>query len=97
MTNWELLSPELKACSVIYEFTQIKKEKIWFNKIVKILEKDVSRSTISKSLDKLFDLGVIDGNWKKAEGKWTRVFNISGEAKDFVKSIYNNTRRLSKS
>ncbi|MCJ7572583.1 MAG: hypothetical protein MUO82_12050 [Candidatus Thermoplasmatota archaeon] len=93
MTKWELLSPELKVCSVIYEFTKIKKEKIWFSKIVKILDKDVSRSTISKGLDKLFDLGIIDGNWEKAERKWTRVFNIAGEANDFVKSIYENTKR----
>lgn len=94
MANWELLSPDLKVCSVIYEFSKVRKEKIWFNKIVRVLDNDVSRSTVSKSLDKLFDLGIIDGNWEKVNGrKWTRVFKIAGEANDFVKNIYDNTER----
>ena len=97
MDNWALLSPELKVCYVIYEFTNLKGKRIWFNKIVKILENEISRSSVSKSLDKLFDLGIIDGKWELADGKWSRSFNIAGEANEFVKSICENSRRPSKS
>ena len=90
MVDWSVLSTDLKVCYVIYESEQ-RKDKIWFSKLVQILEKDVSRGTISKSLDKLFDLGMIDGQWEKADGKWTRTFTITGEAKDFIRNVYKNT------
>ena len=90
MIEWNMLSTDLKVCYYIYKFNDIEGKKIWFSKLVETFN-DASRSTISKSIDKLFDLGMIDGKWEKAEGKWTRVFKISGEAKDFVKTMYENT------
>ena len=92
LTDWSILSNDLKVCYVIYD-CQKNRKKIWFSKLVEVLANDVSRATISKSLDKLFDLGMIDGNWEKVDGKWTRVFKIAGEAEDLVKAIYENTKR----
>ena len=71
----------------------MKKEKIWFSKLVDILKGEISRSTISKNLDKLFDLGIIDGKWEKVDNKWTRTFKISGEAKNFINHIYKSTNK----
>ena len=89
MADWSVLSADLKVCYFIYGAEQ-KNEKIWFSKLVKLLDKDVSRGTISKSIDKLFDLGMIDGQWEKVDGKWTRTFTVTGETKSFIRNIFKN-------
>ena len=94
MVEWSILSNDLKICHVVYEYNQ-RTEKIWFSKLVEELEGVVSKVTISKSIDRLFDLGVINGSWEKVEGKWTRVISIAGEAESFVKNVYENTERPS--
>lgn len=88
--DWSVLSTDLKICHAILDAEE-KESKTWFSKLVRTLEKDASRATISKSIDKLFDLGMIDGNWEKVDGKWTRTFTITGEARDFIKKMYRNT------
>lgn len=81
----------LIAC-VIRE-SEIRGEPIWFNKLEKILEGKASRSTISKNIDKLFDYGIISGEWdKNSEGNWIRNFHISGEASALVTKISDEYR-----
>ena len=94
MVEWEILSSDLKVCSVVYEYN-LNGDKIWFSKLVEELKGHISKGTITKVVDRLFDLGVIDGNWEKIEGKWTRVLNITGEAESFIKNVYENTKRPS--
>ena len=94
MVEWRILSSDLKVCSVVYEY-DLKGEKIWFSKLVDELRGDICKATITKVIDRLFDLGVIDGKWEKVGGKWTRVLNIAGEAESFIKNIYENTKRPS--
>ncbi len=93
MADWSVLSNDLKVCSVIYEYTNVKGDKVWLSKLEKIMSKDMSRVTLSKSLDKLFDLGMIDGKWEDVDGRWVRVFRVAGEAEDLIKSVYSNTKR----
>jgi len=81
------------VCYAIYEFDKVRKERIWFSKLVRVLDADASKATISRTIDKLFDLGIIDGKWEKVEGKWTRVLSVTGEAEDSVKGIYESTKR----
>lgn len=95
MVEWRILSSDLKVCAVIYEYN-LKDEKIWFSKLVEELKGDVSKGTITKVADRLFDLGVIDGNWERVNGKWTRVLSIAGEAESFIKNVYENTNRSSR-
>jgi hypothetical protein len=92
MVRWDMLSPDLKVCCKIYEFVNEKDEEIWFSKLVALLDGNPSRVTISKCLDKLFDLGIIDGQWKKINNRWTRTFKIAGESTTFIKNIYNSTK-----
>ena len=76
----------LIAC-VIRE-SEKRNEPIWFNKLEKVLEGTASRSTISRNIDKLFDYGIINGEWcRNSEGNWARVFHISGEASTLVAKI----------
>ena len=91
MDKSKVLSNDFVVCRTIYEFSEIKGEKVWYSKLTKILDGSISPATISRSLDKLFDLGMIDGNWEKVDAHWARTFKITGEVKGFIKSIYELT------
>ncbi|MDR3282171.1 MAG: hypothetical protein LBS92_00980 [Candidatus Methanoplasma sp.] len=91
MDKEKVLSNDFKVCRKIYEYSKVRSEKIWFSKLVEAMSGELSPSTISKCVDRLFDLGMIDGDWEKADGRWTRTFNITGEAEGFVKSLYDVT------
>ena len=92
MVGWDVLSPELKVACKIFQITKDDNDEVWFSKLVEILEGQVSRNTISRCLDRLFDLGIIDGEWKKISNRWTRTFKIAGEATAFIKNIYLGTK-----
>ena len=65
-----------------------KGESVWFSKLVEDLDGRMSRSTVSKNIDQLFDLGIITGEWEKtSDGKWIRTFRIAGEASGLIRSI----------
>ena len=68
-------------------------QQIWFNRLEKLLEGAASRSTISKTVDKLFDYGIISGEWdKNGDGNWARMFHVSGEASTLVDKISEKYR-----
>ena len=76
----------LIAC--IIRESERRDEPIWFNRLERILEGKASRSTISRYIDKLFDYGIIYGEWgRNADGDWVRTFHISGEASTLVERI----------
>lgn len=76
----------LIACA-IWESNKLG-QPIWFNKLEKLIGCKASRSTISKNIDKLFDYGIISGEWSKnSEGNWVRTFHISGEASSLIAKI----------
>ena len=61
---------------------------IWFNRLENILKGRASRATISKNLDKLFDYGIVNGNWAtNKNGDWVRTLYISGEATELMNKI----------
>lgn len=96
MTKWKSLSNDLKVVYAIDYFIKKKSEKVWFSKLAEFLEKlkdgSVSKSTVSRCLDRLFDLGIVDGNWEKLDnGKWGKCLYISGEAEGFVSQLSKNT------
>jgi len=84
----EILSNDFQVCTKIYEFNE-KREDVWFSKLVKAMDESISQSTISKSIDRLHDRGMIVGEWKKADGaRWTRTFTIASEFEGFIKGLY---------
>jgi DNA-binding PadR family transcriptional regulator len=89
----QILSDEFLICIRIYEFNQ-EGEDIWFSKLVKSMNGSPSQSTISKCIDRLFDRGMINGEWKKVGSRWTRTFMITGEFKGFVKGLYEITEEF---
>jgi hypothetical protein len=90
-------SPEQKVGVEIYKYNEELKEKIYFSKLVNIFEGKISRSTINKALDKLFDLCMIYAEWEEVDNKWVRSLYISGgEYKHYFKMLYNNVKDSSK-
>lgn len=87
----EMALDYLIACA-IWESNKLG-QPIWFNKLEKLMEHKASRSTISKNIDKLFDYGIISGEWSKnGEGNWVRTFHISGEASALMEKIATDHR-----
>lgn len=63
---------------------------IYFTKLVERFKGEISRATISKVIDKLFDLGMMTANWENVDGKWIRSFRITGEYRDYFKNLNEN-------
>lgn len=85
----DILGKDLEVALQIYDISNVKKEPVYFSKLVKILDGRVSRNRISKALDRLFDDGILTAEFKKVNKKWARVYNVSGEAEGFIESIYD--------
>jgi len=88
----DMLSPEFRVAVKIFELTEISKEPeiIHYSKLIKLLEGSVSKVTISKSIDNLLDIGMINAKWEKKNGKWVRSFKIASEAKGTIESVYKH-------
>ncbi|MDY9925092.1 hypothetical protein [Methanosarcina sp.] len=95
-TRRKILSQEEKVALEILDYNK-KSKPIYFSKLTEVLEGDISRSTINKIIDKLFDLGMIDGKWETHNGKWVRTLYIKGEYKKFFEALYENVSENLKS
>jgi len=80
------LATDMKISILIRGFNR-RKEEIWFSKLIELLDGKISKREISETIDKLYDLGFIDAEWKKVDEKWTRVFSIAPQAKDLIDSV----------
>ena len=94
-TKLELLSTELLVARTIFAARATRDpEPMYFNRLAEILSKDglASRATVSKSLDMLFDQGIVKADWqKRSDGKYVRSLTIAGEAQKFIEAIYKHT------
>lgn len=85
----EILSKELLVALEIYEATEKTKEPIHFNSLVDRMAGRASRATVSRSLDMLFDQGIVRAEWiTRKDGRYIRSLTIAGEARDFLKEIH---------
>ena len=80
-------SVDFRVLAKLYEYIEIKKQPIWFSKLVSCFEGKISRSEISKTEDRLYDLGIIDKKYKKVEGRWTCCYFVEDEAMYFAKIL----------
>ena len=82
------LSNEFKVAAEIYAFGE-SGELIWYTKLVKSLSGKLSKNTIAKALDTLFDWGIVKAEYGETEtGRAGRLLMISNEAKSIVKDLY---------
>lgn len=87
----EILSKELKVASEIYRCNFETKEKIWFNKLVKLMNEKInmSKSTVMNALNVLFDWGIVRGEYGETdEGRAGRLLMITSEHKETIKKVY---------
>ena len=83
-----MLSNEFKVACEIYK-ADVQKEHIWFTRLVERLEPNVSKNTISDSLDTLSDWGIIKGEYSRIDtDQFGVLFQIHNEHKDRIKEIY---------
>ena len=85
-----MLSKELMVATAIYRISKLDGDVVYYSKLVKHLEGKLSTATIKKSLDILFDLGMVFAEWKKHPdtGRWVRALTIAGESSEFIERIY---------
>jgi hypothetical protein len=82
------LSSGLKVACEIYRFN-LNKQPIWFGKLVESLKGEMSKNTISNSIDTLFDWGIIKGEYgPTTPGRASRLLSISNETKPVIKELY---------
>lgn len=89
---WSDLSSDLKILCRLHEFIYVRKEQVWFTKLVNSFNGELSRTDVSKSHDKMYDLGIIDGEYQKTpDGMFSYCFFIEDEATDFAETIFKHT------
>lgn len=82
-----VLSSDLIVACEIYHIN-MKGEKAWFNKLVDLLQGNVSRATISKAIEALNDWGIIFCEYgETTPGRAAKIFTID-------KSMYSTIVRL---
>jgi hypothetical protein len=91
MTNSDKKSPlstDLKVACEICHFNIIG-EDIWYSKLVDMLRGELSKATISKALDMLFDWGIIRVEYSDTpDGKGRKLLAVSNSSKPIVHSLY---------
>ena len=87
-TMSEVLSREFIVASEI-QHANINNEKIWFSKLVDILKPIMSKVTVAKSIDTLFDWNIVKGEYgETTPGHAGRLLKITNESKNKMNSIY---------
>ena len=79
---------EERVALLIHEYG-INNNPIYFSKVVSTLEDEMTKSEISKIIDKMFDLCIIDAEWENHKG-WVRVLKISGSYKKYFDELWLN-------
>jgi len=67
---------------------QDKEDRTYFGRLVEEFDGFISKLSVSKYIDRLFDYGIIDGDWEmKKDGKWYRVFFVDEDAYGLIKGL----------
>lgn len=84
----EALSKEFIVASEIFHANKMN-EKIWFSKLVDKLKPIMSKVTVSKSIDTLFDWNIVKGEYgETTPGHSGRLLKITNESKDRMTTVY---------
>jgi len=90
--GWGRLAPDLKMCVTIYNEQQQGRD-VWTGRLLELLKGELTRQQVSMNEDRLMDLGILDKQWKMAEGKWTYCYRICRCTENFIKNVAENNQR----
>jgi hypothetical protein len=95
----QALTAELLIGLNIYEITVIQNSQVCFSDLVTLLKPDLTRHQINLTIDRMFDMRMIYGEWEicKKEGGWMRCLYLSRIFKDYFAQIYSKIKPLSPS
>lgn len=83
-----LLSPEFMIATEIFGLIE-REEKVWYNKLCERLQGKLSRGTISKALNSLFDWGIVKAEYgETTPGHAGRLLFISNESEQVIRVLY---------
>lgn len=83
------LSNDFKVAAEIYH-CQINGQLVWYTKLVSLLEGEISKNTVSKSLDTLFDWGIVKSEYGETEnGRAGKLLMITNESEPIIRDLYN--------
>ena len=88
------MSNDFKVAMRIYE-CNLSGEPIWYRKLADEFEKEgtMDRMMVSRNIDKLFDLGIAEGDWEKIDGTWTRTYRITESMIPFMRGLKQGWER----
>ena len=79
----------------IYRITVIEKDFVWFSKLVSIFDGKIERSVVSRSIDFLSDICVIELAYQDISGLAARCMTIDDDYMPWVEAQYNeNIKRV---
>lgn len=82
------LSNEFKVAAEIFACKE-NGELVWYTKLVERLSGKLSKSTIAKALDVLFDWGIVKAEYGETEtGRAGKLLMISNEAEPIIRELY---------
>jgi hypothetical protein len=93
-SSLQRLSKELLIAKTVLELQEQAKA-LSFDELVEALRPVAPRQIVSRAVDALFDKGVLKAEWtKRPDGVSVRVFEVAGEAKEYVKIVSRDYQSL---
>jgi hypothetical protein len=92
MKSTQLVSSELFVAMMIYHVTEVKKERIWFTKLIDLLQDYMDKKVVSHAMDTLDDWMIIYGEYGATEkGHAGRLYyiDIHDGGDDMIKELYD--------
>ena len=92
MKSTQPVSSELFVAMMIYHVTDIKKERVWFSKLVELVKDYMDKITVSHSINTLCDWMIIYGEYGETEkGRAGRLWFIeTHDGGDYtIKELYD--------
>lgn len=85
----EMLKEDFGVGLQIFETTVVENEFMTYPKLVRTLDGRISKKEISPSLDRLFDMGIIDIKFEHINDEWTNVIYATEHGRMFLKAVYD--------
>ena len=85
----QMVSTDLQVLAYVQECND-KSIPVWFSKVVEYFAGQISKTDISKSQDRLYDMGIIDCKYSKTDdSRWANCWYVSSEADGFINRVLN--------